>query len=47
MRHKILDVLGDFALLGQPIRGRITARATGHRHNVAMVRRMLEARAAA
>ncbi|MFM8410664.1 MAG: UDP-3-O-acyl-N-acetylglucosamine deacetylase [Alphaproteobacteria bacterium] len=47
VRHKILDVLGDFALLGQPIRGRITARATGHRHNVAMVRRMLEARAAA
>lgn len=47
VRHKILDVLGDFALLGQPIRGRITARATGHRHNVAMVRRMLEVRAAA
>jgi len=47
VRHKILDVLGDFALLGQPIRGRITARATGHRHNVAMVRRMIEARAAA
>lgn len=47
VRHKILDVLGDFALLGQPIRGRITARATGHRHNVAMVRRMVEARAAA
>ncbi len=41
VRHKILDVMGDFTLLGRPIRGRITARATGHRHNVAMVRRML------
>jgi UDP-3-O-[3-hydroxymyristoyl] N-acetylglucosamine deacetylase len=43
VRHKILDVMGDFTLLGRPIRGRITARATGHRHNVAMVRRMLAA----
>jgi UDP-3-O-[3-hydroxymyristoyl] N-acetylglucosamine deacetylase len=45
-RHKILDVMGDFALLGQPLRGRITARATGHRHNVAMVRKLLESAAA-
>ena len=43
VRHKILDILGDFALLGQPLRGRITARATGHRHNVAMVRELLQA----
>jgi UDP-3-O-[3-hydroxymyristoyl] N-acetylglucosamine deacetylase len=43
VRHKILDVMGDFALLGQPLRARITARATGHRHNVAMVRRLLAA----
>ena len=43
VRHKILDVLGDFALLGQPLRGRIIARATGHRHNVAMVRELLQA----
>ncbi len=41
VRHKILDVMGDFALLGQPLRGRISARATGHRHNVAMVRDLL------
>lgn len=40
VRHKILDVMGDFTLLGRPIRGRIVARATGHRHNVAMVREM-------
>jgi len=43
VRHKILDVLGDFALLGRPLRGRITARATGHRHNVAMVRELIAA----
>lgn len=43
VRHKILDVMGDFSLLGQPLRARITARATGHRHNVAMARRLLEA----
>jgi UDP-3-O-[3-hydroxymyristoyl] N-acetylglucosamine deacetylase len=40
VRHKILDVMGDFALLGRPLRGRIIARATGHRHNVAMVRQL-------
>ena len=43
VRHKILDVIGDFSLLGQPLRGKITARATGHRHNVAMVRELLQA----
>jgi UDP-3-O-[3-hydroxymyristoyl] N-acetylglucosamine deacetylase len=43
VRHKILDVLGDFTLLGRPLRARITARATGHRHNVAMVRQLLAA----
>lgn len=45
VRHKILDVMGDFALLGRPIRGKIVARATGHRHNVGMVRTLLAAAA--
>jgi UDP-3-O-acyl N-acetylglucosamine deacetylase len=43
VRHKILDVMGDFKLLGRPLRGKIVARATGHRHNVAMVRELLAA----
>lgn len=43
VRHKILDVIGDFSLLGRPLRGRIRARATGHRHNVAMVRQLIAA----
>lgn len=41
-RHKILDILGDFYLLGAPIRCEIHARKTGHSNNVAMVRRLRE-----
>ncbi len=37
-RHKILDIMGDFYLLGRPIRGRITARMTGHTDNIALLR---------
>ncbi|MBM4263678.1 MAG: UDP-3-O-[3-hydroxymyristoyl] N-acetylglucosamine deacetylase [Deltaproteobacteria bacterium] len=37
-RHKILDILGDFFLLGRPIRGAITARMTGHSDNIALLR---------
>jgi UDP-3-O-acyl N-acetylglucosamine deacetylase len=38
VRHKILDLIGDFYLLGRPIRGRITARMTGHSDNAALLR---------
>jgi UDP-3-O-acyl-N-acetylglucosamine deacetylase len=37
-RHKILDIMGDFYLLGRPIRGRITARMTGHGDNISLLR---------
>lgn len=37
-RHKILDVMGDLYLLGRPIRGRVTARKTGHSDNIALLR---------
>jgi len=37
-RHKILDIFGDFYLLGRPIRGRIDARMTGHSDNAALLR---------
>lgn len=33
-RHKLLDVIGDTALLGKPIKGRILATKPGHRSNV-------------
>jgi UDP-3-O-acyl N-acetylglucosamine deacetylase len=37
VRHKILDIVGDFYLLGRPIRGRIVARKTGHGDNAALL----------
>lgn len=37
-RHKILDIVGDFYLLGRPIRGMITAHMTGHSDNIALLR---------
>jgi UDP-3-O-[3-hydroxymyristoyl] N-acetylglucosamine deacetylase len=37
-RHKILDIIGDFYLLGRPVRGRVTAHMTGHRDNVALLK---------
>jgi UDP-3-O-acyl N-acetylglucosamine deacetylase len=41
-RHKILDIIGDLYLLGYPIRGKVTARLTGHRDNIALQRVILE-----
>ena len=38
VRHKILDIIGDLYLLGYPVRGKVTARLTGHRDNIAMLR---------
>jgi UDP-3-O-[3-hydroxymyristoyl] N-acetylglucosamine deacetylase len=42
VRHKILDVMGDFYLLGRPIRGRVVARKTGHGDNAALLRVLRE-----
>ena len=39
-RHKILDLLGDLYLLGQPLAGVVHARKTGHRHNIALVQKL-------
>ena len=33
-RHKLLDVIGDLALLGKPIKGHIVAARPGHKSNV-------------
>jgi UDP-3-O-[3-hydroxymyristoyl] N-acetylglucosamine deacetylase / 3-hydroxyacyl-[acyl-carrier-protein] dehydratase len=41
VRHKILDLLGDLALLGRPLRGHVIAVRSGHRTNADFVRRML------
>ena len=37
-RHKILDILGDFYLLGKPIRGKIKASKSGHTQNVGLLK---------
>ncbi len=45
-RHKILDIMGDFFLLGRPIRGRVVARMTGHGDNIALLKQIHQALAA-
>jgi len=45
VRHKILDVIGDFYLLGYPVRGKVTANLTGHRDNIKLQRIILGASA--
>lgn len=42
VRHKILDVVGDLYLLGYPLRGKVTARLTGHRDNIALLRQLVD-----
>jgi UDP-3-O-acyl N-acetylglucosamine deacetylase len=40
VRHKILDIIGDFYLLGKMVRGHVQANMTGHTENVALVKRL-------
>ncbi len=40
VRHKILDIIGDFALLGCRLQGRILAVKPGHEVNIEMARRL-------
>ncbi len=42
VRHKVLDLLGDLALLGRPFTGRITAVAAGHALHVEFVKKLAE-----
>ncbi len=42
VRHKILDLLGDFALMGQPVLGRLTANRAGHALHTRFVAQLLE-----
>ena len=39
-RHKLLDIIGDLALIGKPIRGRIIATRPGHTINNKFARQM-------
>ncbi|MCK4957394.1 MAG: bifunctional UDP-3-O-[3-hydroxymyristoyl] N-acetylglucosamine deacetylase/3-hydroxyacyl-ACP dehydratase, partial [Candidatus Cloacimonetes bacterium] len=40
VRHKVLDLIGDFALLGVPIKGHILAARSGHKTNVELVKKL-------
>lgn len=41
VRHKILDLIGDLALAGRPLRAQITAVKSGHAMNIELVRRLV------
>lgn len=41
-RHKLLDLVGDLALVGLPIKGRIIATRSGHGSNTAFARMLIE-----
>jgi UDP-3-O-acyl N-acetylglucosamine deacetylase len=40
VRHKILDLIGDLALLGRPLLAEIKAVRSGHKLNIELVRRL-------
>jgi UDP-3-O-[3-hydroxymyristoyl] N-acetylglucosamine deacetylase len=41
VRHKIIDIIGDLALLGMPVLGRVEAERSGHGVHAALVGRVL------
>jgi UDP-3-O-[3-hydroxymyristoyl] N-acetylglucosamine deacetylase len=41
VRHKMLDMIGDLALLGAPLIGHVEAHAAGHAMHVALVRELI------
>ncbi|MDI1241349.1 MAG: UDP-3-O-acyl-N-acetylglucosamine deacetylase [bacterium] len=42
VRHKILDIIGDVALLGMPLQGKITAEKSGHAVHAALMSKLLK-----
>ncbi len=46
VRHKVLDLIGDLALAGGRIEGRVVAERAGHAMHTALVSRLLKDRAA-
>jgi len=42
IRHKILDIIGDFALLGMPVLGKIIAEKSGHAVHAALMSKLLK-----
>jgi len=46
VRHKILDIVGDLALLGMPLLGRVTAERSGHIMHAGLMSKLLRVRSA-
>ena len=46
VRHKILDIIGDLALLGMPILGRVVAERSGHLMHAGLMAKLLRVRSA-
>ncbi len=42
VRHKILDIIGDVALIGMPLQGRIIAEKSGHAVHAALMSKLLK-----
>jgi UDP-3-O-[3-hydroxymyristoyl] N-acetylglucosamine deacetylase len=40
VRHKILDCIGDFSLLGMPILGHVIVEKSGHSFNHAFLKKL-------
>jgi UDP-3-O-[3-hydroxymyristoyl] N-acetylglucosamine deacetylase len=41
VRHKVLDLIGDLALIGRPILGQVVAERAGHAMHVALVSKIM------
>jgi UDP-3-O-[3-hydroxymyristoyl] N-acetylglucosamine deacetylase len=45
-RHKVLDVIGDLALIGHPLVGHVVAERAGHAMHIALASRLLREKSA-
>jgi UDP-3-O-[3-hydroxymyristoyl] N-acetylglucosamine deacetylase len=43
VRHKILDIIGDLALIGMPLQAKITAEKSGHSVHASLMSKLLKA----
>ena len=43
VRHKILDIIGDMALLGMPVQGKVIAERSGHSIHASLLSKLLKA----
>lgn len=46
VRHKILDIIGDLALLGMPVKGKFTAEKSGHAIHAQLMSKLLKSESA-